>query len=327
MAHRRILVTGGCGYIGSVLVRRLLECGYDPVVLDLMIHGDGRLRDSGLPVTLLNGDVRDTGMVRAAASGCWGAVLLAGVSLGNQATPESLAINRQALPPLLDCLDAAGVRRVVYASSCSVYGGRSATRLDESAEPRPNSEYGAAKLDGERMVLAAPSGREPVIVRAATVCGVSPRQRLDLLVNRMVRSAFFHQRIEVECADSIRPSVHLDDLADIYCLLLAADSSQVAGRVFNAAFENRTVRDTALMIRSLTGATISSAGGAGDGRSYVVESRHLTDGFGFRPRRSVVQAASQLLAWFAARPGVDAYAPGYDNRLAEQAWFAAMSSP
>lgn len=321
----RILVTGGCGYIGSVLVRRLAEDGHHPVAFDLMIHGDGGLGPLHPPVTVVAGDIRDLDAVRAAAAGCGAAVLLAGVSLGNEATAEGAAINRAALAPLLACLAGAGVRRVVYASSCSVYGEVAGAELDEDAEPHPISEYGAAKLAGEQTVLRA-AGLEPVILRAATVCGVSPRQRLDLLVNRMTRDACFHRRIAVESADSIRPSVHIRDLADIYSLLATAAADRVAGRIFNAAFENRPVMDTALAIAAVTGAEVHRTGlRVDDRRSYAVASRRLAEVLGYVPRRTVAEAVAELLAWFAdGRMGVDAYAPRYDNRAAERAWFASM---
>lgn len=237
----RILVAGGAGYIGSVLVPKLLERGYQVEVLDLLWFGNH------LPpeVKVLRQDVMEVD--ESTLSGYDQVVFLAGLSndpMADFSPSRNFTFNAAAPAFLSYVAKKAGVRRFVYASSCSVYGYTTDELCDESAPTVSQYPYGIAKLQGEGACLQLQDGDFSVIaLRQGTVSGFSPRMRLDLVVNTMFRSALDQGRIVVNNPSIWRPVLSIQDAAAAFVRAIEA-SSDVSG-VFNIASGNYTIGEVA----------------------------------------------------------------------------------
>ncbi|MFQ5458934.1 MAG: NAD-dependent epimerase/dehydratase family protein [Myxococcota bacterium] len=320
-------ITGGAGYVGSSLVPWLLARGWRVTVLDRMVYGNCLpVSDPGLRV--ITGDVRDPAAVRRAVAGQQAVIHLAFVSNDPEyRLPTAIgdAINREAFPPLVRICREEGVGRFLFLSSCSVYGARAAgesEELDETSPVQPLTAYARMKHECESFLRDA-SGDSlcATTLRPATLCGRSPRQRLDLTVNKMVMSAYLRGRIVLRNPDRTRPSLHLHDLLRICEKLLAAPPGRVAGQTFNAAFENCSLRDLAGMVRAVAGGQVRIAEEAGgDGRSYRVSSEKLARAIAFKPAKGVADAARELIGAFksGALPEAET-SPRYHNLKAQLA--------
>ena len=296
----KVFVPGGAGYKGAVLVPKLLRMGHEVVVYDLFIYDRdvfADLRDNKR-FTEIRGDVRKTGDVREAARGCDAAIHLACIS--NDPTcdldPElSRSINLNSFPLQCAAMVDAGIRRLVFASSASVYGVSKDAEVTESAIRMPVSGYNRYKAECEDFLSRFACPRfEVIAIRPATVCGCSPRLRLDL--------AFFNKRITVFGGDQYRPHVHIEDITDLYCQMLLREPRDYH-EVFNAGWHNRTIAGTAQDVKSvfaIYGDDIEvSTTDSSDPRSYRVNSDKLTHETGFEPKRTVLDAASELRRAFA----------------------------
>ena len=291
-----VLVTGGLGYIGCHVVRELLGRGDPVVALDLMLYQEqSPVQHPALRA--VRGDVRDGALVRELVRGRSAVIHLAGISLDGAAVDPALArsMNVDALDLLLRESVRAGVERFVYASSCSVYGSTAGGEIDEDTPAEPSGAYAEAKLAGEEIVRGYASRIQTTVLRAATVCGASPRQRLDLFVNGMVAQAVVRGQVSVAGENRIRPSVHVMDLARAYGAIVHSPAERVAGRRFNIAYENRTVLETAELVAGMTGAELARGEAASsDARSYHVSSQRIEEELGFRPERGVRDAIEEL---------------------------------
>ncbi|MEZ5333279.1 MAG: NAD-dependent epimerase/dehydratase family protein [Thermoanaerobaculia bacterium] len=250
-----VLVTGGAGYIGSILVPELVLDGWDVTVLDrFFFRRPEDVDPQGLvrPVEL---DIRDLDGVREVLErGRFDAVVhLAAIS--NDPTSEldpelTRSVNKTAVDDLMQAAKAAGVGRFLYASSASVYGIKSTPDVTEELSLEPITLYARYKAEGEDTLWGL-CDREfcGVAVRAATVCGYSPRLRLDLTINILTEHALTRGAIRVFGGEQMRPNVHVRDLAGFYRLLLEAPAGDVAGKAFNVCRSNATVLELAQMIR------------------------------------------------------------------------------
>ena len=253
----RVFVPGGAGYVGAVLVPRLLELGYGVNVLDLYIYGEQALAavkdHPGL--RQFKGDVRDQAAVRAAVEGCDKAIHLACIS--NDPSVEldanlSHTVNYESFLPLVRICKEAGLRRFIFASSGSVYGVSDSPDVTEEHPLVPISLYNKYKAMCEKVLLPEQTADfVPVIVRPATICGHSPRQRLDLTVNILTNHAVHVGKITVFGGTQMRPNLHIRDMIDLYTLLLESPEERVAGQIFNAAYQNYSVADTATIVRAV----------------------------------------------------------------------------
>ncbi|MEJ7602650.1 MAG: SDR family oxidoreductase [Kofleriaceae bacterium] len=309
---RRILVTGGCGYIGSALVPRLTAAEWQVTVLDLMLYGDAGLHD--LPgVELHIGDVRDRARLVELVPGHDAILHLAFVSNDpGRELPHAIgeSINRNGFSNVLAAARDAGVARFVFASSCSVYGARGQQRCDEATPPDPLTQYARDKLACERLMFADGGAMAVTAVRAATVSGPAPRLRLDLVVNRMTATAYYENEVVIADPETVRASVHVDDLAAVYAALLDRPPEQIAGRVVNVAAGSWRLGDLAVDIAARAGARWRCSGGSIDRRSYAVACTELVR-LGIAVTRTPLDAASELMDRFAA--GVYPGAP-HDDR-------------
>ncbi|OIQ88215.1 dTDP-glucose 4,6-dehydratase [mine drainage metagenome] len=306
-----VLVTGGAGYVGAVLVPKLLAEGHAVTVLDLYLYGDDVLaavRDHPR-LTEIKGDLRDAATVARALQDCDAVIHLACISNDpsfelNPALGKS--INLDAFRPLVRAAKAAGVKRFVYASSSSVYGIKEGVEVTEDLPLEPLTDYSRFKADCERILAEerAP-GFVTLTVRPATVCGYSPRQRLDVIVNILTNHAVNVGKVKVMGGDQLRPNIHIDDMCRFYLEALQWEDAAIDGRIYNVGEKNHSVNELAAMTRATVTRALGREVGlevvpTNDPRSYHVSSELILKEQGFAPRRSIQNAVEDLVAAFQA---------------------------
>jgi nucleoside-diphosphate-sugar epimerase len=300
-----VLVTGGAGYVGSVLVPKLLAEGHNVAVLDLFMYGEDLFRDYRAHPRLreIKGDLRDPGAVRNALWGCDAVIHLACISNDPsfELDPElGKSINYDTFRPLVRAAKAAGVTRFIYASSSSVYGIKDEPEVTEELSLEPLTDYSKFKALCETVLQEE---REPgfvtCILRPATVCGYAPRQRLDVVVNILTNQAVNVRRIKVLGGTQKRPNIHIQDMADLYVFLLQQPDDKIDGEIFNAGFENHTLMQLADMISHQVGNDITvDVVPTNDLRSYHVSSEKMRSKLGFEPKHSIEEAVRGLVSAF-----------------------------
>jgi len=277
MIFNRIFVTGGAGYVGAVLVPRLLSEGYEVTVLDLMIYGEEVLR-SHPKLSLIKGDIRDRVLLKNSVPGHDCVIHLACISNDPsfELNPDlGRSINLDAFKPLVQISRDSGVERFVYASSSSVYGIKSEHDVHEEMTVEPLTDYSRFKADCETILLEQQSPEfTTVTIRPATVCGYSPRQRLDVVVNILTNLAYHNRKITVFGGDQLRPNIHIEDMVEAYITLLKAPKEFVSGKIYNAGFENQPVRELAQIVKRVIGDdVVLEKQSTNDNRSYHISSK------------------------------------------------------
>jgi nucleoside-diphosphate-sugar epimerase len=300
---QHVLVTGGAGYVGSNLVPKLLAAGYQVTVLDLCIYGDVLAPHPDLRI--VKGDLRDPADVATAVKGCDAVIHLACISNDPSFDLDPTlgrSINYDCFRPLVKAAKDAGVRRFIYASSSSVYGIKSTPDVHEGLALEPLTDYSKFKAMCEDVLMAE---REPgfvtVILRPATVCGFAPRLRLDLTVNILTNLAINNGRITVFGGSQFRPNLHVEDMTDLYAMLLEAPDAAVDGKVWNAGYHNLKVMEIAEKVREEIGPKVEIVvTPTDDHRSYHVSSELIRRDLGFSARSTVEDAIVDLRDAFSA---------------------------
>ncbi len=286
-----VLVTGGCGYVGTRLTEALLErTAHDVTVIDTGWFGNYLPPHPRLQVSLA--DLRKP--LDLDLSSFDTIFHLAGIVNDPAAELDPTAsweVNVLATMRLIDRAARQGVRQFVFPSSGAVYGVRDELRIIEDLDLMPISDYNKTKMVAERVVLSYADRMVTTILRPATVCGFSRRMRLDLTVNLLTMQALTKERMTVFGGAQVRPNIHIDDLVDLY--LFAMDGR--LGGVYNAAFENLTVLEIAELIASRLPAEVVVQADSTDPRSYRLCSDRLCE-TGFRPQRNVATAVGELAA-------------------------------
>jgi nucleoside-diphosphate-sugar epimerase len=316
-----VLVVGGAGYIGSIVVRRLLESGAKVRLLDRLVYGYASIEDimRHPNLDLVVGDCRNIQTVVGAVKGAKAIIDLAAI-VGDPACEEdrqtALETNYAATRMLIEVAKGQRIRRFLFASSCSVYG---ATEViaDEQSEVCPISLYAQTKIDSERALLRARNEFfHPTILRLATVFGFSYRPRFDLVVNLLAAKAFQEGVITIFNGSQWRPFIHVRDAAESILHLLHAPLGVVDGQVFNVGSPhmNYTLTQVAEKIREAFPQTRVEYVENADRRNYRVSFQKLRSQTGFECTRSLEEGIRELKQAFDEKRVVDYKAIYYDNR-------------
>ena len=327
---RQVLVLGGAGYLGSVVVARLLERGFRVRVLDSLLFGEGSLEDvrSHAGCELVRGDVRDIGAVVKAMRGCDAVVHLAAI-VGDPACDDNkqlaMEVNRAATRMLADVARGCGVRRFVFASSCGVYG-ESESRLDETSAVNPLSVYAQTKVDSENILLAAAGGDfAPTILRLGTLFGLSPRMRFDLVVNLFVARAASSGKITVLNGEQWRPFLHVQDAARAVAACLEAETSAVSGEFFNVGSPslNLQIEQLGAAIADVVPRTEIVRVENGDRRNYRVSFEKIERVLNFKCERTLESGIEEIYAAIQSGLIADFTTEQFNNQTAMRAMAAA----
>ena len=303
---KNILITGGAGYVGAVLVPKLLEKGHRVKVIDLYLYGENVLDKVKNHPNLkeVKGDIRDRGLLEREIPGIDAIIHLACISNDPsfELDPElGKSINYDAFYPLVETAKKNGVRRFIYASSSSVYGIKNEREVTEELSLQPLTDYSKYKALCEDVLLKAGTGNFIVtIIRPSTVCGYSPRMRLDLTVNILTNHAVNKGEITVYGGEQMRPNIHIEDMTDLYADLLELPDEKINKKIYNAGYQNYTVKTIAEMVRNVIDPRIPiTISPTDDNRSYHVSSEKIKQEIGFNPEHTIEEAISDLKKAFA----------------------------
>lgn len=288
----RVLLTGGSGYLGSLLTRRLLKKGYDVRILDNFLFGrepvSALAGDSRLE--LVAGDVRDLAAVSRSLKGADVVIHLASI-VGTQSSEldpkASIEINYLATRSLADLCKLYKIRQFVFASTCSVYGAQPDRLITEGSEVNPLDSYGQSKYESERAILQAYD--YPTILRLGTLFGASHRMRFDLAINLFLAQALNGEKLTVFGGTQWRPFLHAADAADAFAF--AVDKGMEG--TYNVIWKNLTIRQAAKEVAKSVPAKISLSKDIVDKRDYRVSGAKAAK-FGVRPRRDIAHAAREF---------------------------------
>jgi nucleoside-diphosphate-sugar epimerase len=299
---KTVFVTGGAGYVGAVLVPKLLREGYRTKVLDLYIYGEDVLNQvkDNPDLEQIKGDIRD----RALISRCDAVIHLACIS--NDPSFEldpalGKSINYDAFLDLVEVSKQSGVKRFIYASSSSVYGIKEEEQVTEDLALEPLTDYSMYKAKCEDYLLENKGSMAALIIRPATVCGYSPRLRLDLTVNILTNHAINNKKISVFGGEQQRPNIHIEDMANLYVKALKWPDEAIDGKTYNAGYQNHKVMDIAKIVRKVVGEDVEIVTTpTNDVRSYRVSSDKIKRELDFESKHTIEDAVSGLVAAFRA---------------------------
>jgi len=299
---KKVFITGGAGYVGAVMVPHLLEQGFEVTVLDLMIYGEHVLQKHD-NLNAIKGDIRDQELLKKIILGHDVVIHLACISNDPsfELSPElGKSINLDAFRPLVDISKRSNVKRFFYASSSSVYGIKDEPNVHEEMELEPLTDYSIFKADCEKILAEYQSDDfTTATIRPATVCGYSPRQRLDVVVNILTNLAYHKREISIFGGDQLRPNIHIADMVEAYMVLLRAPKEKIAGQIFNAGYENQSVKDIAEIVKNTVGSDVKLiTTPTDDNRSYHISSNKIKTELGFVAKHTIKDAVEGLCEAF-----------------------------
>ena len=297
-----VFITGGAGYVGSMLVPSLLKEGHRVSVLDLMIYGEDVLPEHP-DLTVIRGDIRNQELLKSSIPGHEVVIHLACISNDPsfELNPElGKSINLDPFRPLVEISKNAGVKRFFYASSSSVYGIKKEPDVNEEMSLEPLTDYSLFKMNCEQILSEYQSDDfTTTTIRPATVCGYSRRQRMDVVVNILTNLAYHKRVISVFGGAQLRPNIHIADMVEIYLILIKAPKEKIAGEIFNGGYENHSVLQLAETVRDVIGKdVVLKTTSSDDNRSYHVSSKKIQKALGFSASHTIRDAVEDLKSAF-----------------------------
>ena len=285
---KKILVTGGSGYQGVKLIKKLISAKYKVINIDNNLFGNYFIKHRNVKNYQL--DINQIHKINL--RNVYGCIHLASIAndpmvdLNQSFSWETSALGTMAL---MEQLKKYKVKKIIYASSGSVYGIKKEKKVTEKLSLKPLSTYNKVKMITERVILSYKKYLNVIILRPATVCGFSPRMRLDLTVNLLTFQALKNKKITVFGGNQTRPNVHIDDIVDAYIFFL---KKNITG-IFNVGFENYSILEISKIISNMIDAEIVIKKNMCDPRSYFLDSRKLLK-TGFKPKKGIVDAIKEL---------------------------------
>ena len=299
---KKIFILGGGGYVGAELVPYLLKKSYHVTVFDLFIFGQNVIKKNK-NLKLIKGDLRNIYLLNKHIVDFDCVIHLACISNDPsfELNPKiGKTINYDYFKPFIKICKNAGVKRFIYASSSSVYGIQNKKNVTENIKTKPLTDYSKFKLKCEKILIKENSKKfETVILRPATVCGYSRRQRLDLVLNILVNYAYNKGVIEIFGGSQLRPLIHIKDMVRAYYCLVKAKSERINGKIFNVGYKNYSVNNLANLVRDaflnkiLLKNKIST-----DKRSYHISSKKFIKEMNFKMKYNAEDAIRELILAF-----------------------------
>ncbi len=296
---KKVFITGGAGYVGSALVPKLLEKGFQVTVYDTYWYGPVFYSISDSNLNQIIGDIRDREKLRTSMAGHDSIIHLACIS--NDPSFElnpslGKSINYDAFSNVLSSAKENKAERFIYASSSSVYGVKLDQEVTEELSPEPLTDYSKFKLECEKVLYGYSGDMEYVIIRPATVCGYAPRLRLDLAVNILTMNALENRKIKIFGGKQLRPNINIEDMVRVYDLMLSTQREKINRQVFNVGYENYSIEDIAKIVAKNVGGDLDLVyEESDDNRSYHINSDKIKKELEFNPQYSIDSAVKSIV--------------------------------
>jgi nucleoside-diphosphate-sugar epimerase len=308
---KNILLIGGAGYVGCQLTRKLINQNYNVIVYDLFLYDPNVLVDLNKHpnLKLIKGDIRNINYLENFLENIDVIIHLACIS--NDPSYElnpnlGKDINYSCFPKLLEKLKNFNIKMFIYASSSSVYGIKKENIVTENMSTEPLTDYSLYKLKCEELLFNESAKYIKTVLRPATVCGYSERQRLDVIVNILTNHAFFNKKIIVHGGNQLRPNIHIDDMCSAY-LSIIENKDFVNNEIFNVGFENHSVNELALLVKKTCSEVEIVIEKVLDERSYKISSEKILKKINFRTIKSVEDAIKDLVLAFSNKKLVNTF--------------------
>ena len=321
---QRVLVTGGAGYVGTVLVELLLKKGYKVNVLDTFWFWDSpeefvkAIKAEKNPnLRIIKGDLRNKSDIRKSLEGVESVIHLACVSNDPSADLDpkfTHSVNYDGCLNMIDLAKEKGVKRFIYASTSSVYGIKKEPNVTEELELEPLTQYSKLKVEVEHYLMYRLDDKfKGVIIRPSTISGYSPRMRFDLVVNILASSAIAKAKIKVFGGEQLRPLIHIKDMASLYELLLRVPVEKIHRKIFNAGYGNLKVIEIANLVKEVMGDIPVEVVPTDDLRSYHVCSDKIKNELGFMPEHTIEESIIEMKKMLESKKIKDVDDDAYHN--------------
>lgn len=314
--NKKVLVTGGAGYIGNHLVRDLLNDGYNVIVLDNFSFGSNSLNDiiDNERLTLIEGNIENIRDIFRSVNNVNYVIALAAI-VGDPACgidiEDTMIVNYESTKILVEACNYFGVEKLVFASSCSVYGATiDGNLLDENSKLNPVSLYARTRIFSENYILDNAINFSPTILRLSTVFGYSDRMRFDLVVNLFAIKALIENKIEIFGGNQWRPFVHCKDVAKAFKLVIETDNKIVRNKIYNVGNEslNFTIEQISNLVKEILPNTIiKNNGEIDDPRNYKVSFSKIQRDLKFIPEYNIVSGIKEILENVVKKPFLKSY--------------------
>jgi nucleoside-diphosphate-sugar epimerase len=307
---KKILVTGGAGYIGSVVVRELLDKGYEVLVYDKLYFGKIGLAEVEPRIEIIQGDIRKFNPeILSDVDGIFHLAALSNDPTAEYNPPANFDINTRGTEIVAAAAKKKGIERFIFASSCSVYYSPHPTEemMTDKSKINPTAPYSKSKYLAEKKLLEM-RGKDfkPTILRKGTVFGYSPRMRYDLVVNTFVKDAYQKGRLSINAGGKMyRPLVSIKDVAKAYIACLEAPVDKVDGQIFNLVHKNYVILELAHSVKNVLKDRKNieiDVEEKGVPRSYKVDGSRIKDVLGFEPGEGISCAVNEMWSHIESNP-------------------------